>query len=244
MNPVDQPTVLGVVPARGGSKGVPRKNIRLLAGLPLIAYTIRAARACPLISDVVVTTDDEEIRQVALEHGADAPFLRPDHLATDTANAVPTIQHAVQQMEQLHTAPYDYVVMLQPTTPLRTADDLTSALTRLIDSKADGIISIVDVDNWHPMKMKRFEGDRIVDYEKPPIENPPRQSLPPVYIVNGALYATNRDLFMQRNSFQGDRCLGYQMPLYRSVNIDTELDFMAAEYYLQQASTVGQEATT
>jgi CMP-N-acetylneuraminic acid synthetase len=223
---------LGVIPARGGSKGVPRKNIRELAGVPLIAYTIRAALACRLVTDVVVSTDSPEIRQVALDHGAQAPFLRPTDLATDRALAVPTIQHAVREMESLRGAPYDFVVMLQPTTPLRTSDDLTAALSRLFESNADGIISVVDVDNWHPMKMKKFVGERLVNYEEPPVENPPRQILPPVYMVNGALYATRREVLMGRNSFQGDYCLGYVMPPERSVNIDAELDFIAAEYLL------------
>lgn len=229
----EQPVaVLGVIPARGGSKGVPRKNIRLLGGVPLLVHTIRAARACPLVTDTVVTTDDPEIRQIALAYDAQAPFLRPAELATDRALAIPTIQHAVREMETLRGHPYDYVVMLQPTTPFRTADDLSEALTRLVETGADGLISVVDVDNWHPMKMKVFVGGRLVDYERPPVENPPRQSLPPVYMVNGAIYATRRDVFMKQNTFQGDHCLGYVMPSERSVNIDTELDFVLAEYVL------------
>ncbi|MCG8434433.1 MAG: acylneuraminate cytidylyltransferase family protein, partial [Gammaproteobacteria bacterium] len=235
MSNSEKPTVLGVIPARGGSKGVPGKNIRLLSGLPLIVHTIRAAQECNLITDLVLTTDDEEIRQIAVEHGAKAPFLRPDHLATDIANAVPTIQHAVEQMERILGWKFNYIAMLQPTTPLRTAEDLSNALSRLIESDADGIISVVDVDNWHPMKMKRFRGELLMDYEKPPIENPPRQSLPPVYIVNGAIYATKRNVFMELNSFQGERCLGYEMPVERSINIDNEFDFLAAEYYMNRA---------
>ena len=142
-------------------------------------------------------------------------------------------------MEARRSAPYDYVIMLQPTTPFRTALDLSQALTQLIDAQADGIISVVHVDNWHPMKMKRFVGDRMVDYEKPPVENPPRQSLPPVYMVNGAIYATKRDVFMDRGTFQGDRCLGYIMPDERSVNIDTEVDLVVAEYILDKRTGHG-----
>lgn len=230
--------ILAVVPARGGSKGVPRKNIRLLGGEPLITYTLREALACPLITDLVVSTDDPEIQRLALERGAQAPFLRPAALATDTALAIPTIQHAVREMEARGGRPYGYVVMLQPTTPLRTADDITQALSRLIESGADGIISVVDVDNWHPMKMKRFVDGRLVDHEKPPVENPPRQSLPPVYMVNGALYATRRDVFMNQSTFQGAYCLGHVMPPERSVNVDSELDLIAAEYLLRKKSTV------
>lgn len=222
--------ILAVIPARGGSKGVPRKNIRPLAGLPLIAYTIRAALACPLITDVVVSTDDIEIQHIALEYGAQAPFLRPQELATDTALAIPVVQHAVAEMETRLRKVYDYVAMLQPTTPLRTSGDLTEALKRLIESEKDGIISVVDVGNLHPMKMKKFMGDRLVDYEKPPVENPPRQVMPPVYMVNGAIYATRRDVLMKRGTFQGKYCLGYVMPMERSINIDNEIDFFLAEH--------------
>jgi CMP-N-acetylneuraminic acid synthetase len=227
-------SILGVIPARGGSKSVPRKNIRTLAGKPLLVYTIEAALASLLLTDLVVSTDDPEIREVALNCGAQAPFLRPAKLATDTALAIPTIQHAVGEMEIRRGSPYDYVVMLQPTTPLRTSSDIDEALTHLIESDADGIISVVHVDNWHPMKMKKFIGDLLVDYERPPVENPPRQSLSPVYMVNGAIYATKRDVFMNDASFQGKRCLGYIMPVERSVNIDSDVDFIVAEYMLQR----------
>jgi len=226
--------IIGVIPARGGSKGVPGKNIHPLAGRPLIAYTIELGMQCSLITDVVLTTEDEKIREIAIECGAQAPFLRPSELATDTALAVPTVQHAVQEMEKIKEGNYDYVIMLQPTSPLKTTDDLTNALKQLIKSDADSIISVVDVDNWHPMKMKKFKDGALVDYDEPPVEMPPRQSLPSVYIVNGAIYATKRDVLMERNSFKGSKCLGYIMPFERSVNIDTEADFLVAEYYINK----------
>jgi len=229
--------ILGAIPARGGSKSVPKKNIRSLAGKPLIAHTIETALKCSLITDVVVSTDDDKIRKIAIKYGAKAPFLRPKELATDTALAIPTIQHTVGEMEKIRGLKYDYIIMLQPTAPLRTYQDLTEALIKLIKSDADGIISVVDVDNWHPMKMKKFENGLLVDYQKPPVENPPRQILPPVYIVNGAIYATKRDVFMNRGTFQGEKCLGYIMPPERSVNIDTEVDFIVAEYMLQKESS-------
>lgn len=233
MTPQSEFRILAVIPARGGSKGVPGKNLRPLGGRPLVVHTIASALACPLLTDVVVSTDDEAIRQLALAHGAAAPFLRPAELATDTALAIPTIQHAVGEMEALRAAPYDYVVMLQPTAPLRSASDITEALGRLMASEAEGVISVVPVGNWHPMKMKRFVDGLLVDYEHPPVENPPRQLLPPVYIVNGAIYASRRDVLMLRGTFRGERCLGYVMPVERSINIDTEADLHVAEYYLR-----------
>lgn len=225
--------IIGVVPARGGSKGIPRKNIRLLGGKPLIKYTIDAALRCPLVTELVVSTDDREIQRIALECGAKAPFLRPAELATDGALAVPTIQHAVAEMEKRKGLEYDYIIMLQPTTPLRESEDIKEAMERLMKSDADGIISVVDVDNWHPMKMKKFVDGLLVDYQRPPVENPPRQSLPRVYMVNGAIYATKREVFMKRSTFKGEKCLGYIMPPERSVNIDSEPDFIVAEFYLR-----------
>lgn len=229
--------ILGVIPARGGSKGVPDKNIKPILGKPLIAYTIQTGLKSQLVSDLVVTTDSEVIQQIALEYGAECPFLRPDELATDTALAIPTIQHAVKEMEKLKNEKYDYIIMLQPTSPLKRSTDLDGALNRLIEEDADGIISVVNVDNHHPMKMKKFTGEdghsgQLVDYQKPPYENCPRQLLPPIYIVNGAIYATKRDVFMHQNTFQGDFCLGYEMPAERSVNIDTEFDFLLAEHII------------
>jgi CMP-N-acetylneuraminic acid synthetase len=231
--------IFGVIPARGGSKGVPGKNIRPILGKPLIAYTIQTALQSKLLTEVVVTTEDEEIRQIALAYGAQAPFLRPAELATDKALAVPTIQHAVREMESLKGVRCDYVVMLQPTSPLKTSEDIDTALTRLIETGADGIISVVDVDNNHPMKMKKFLGEggkqgQLIDYEKPPFENCPRQLLPPVFIVNGAIYASRRDVLMNENSFQGKYCLGYVMPPERSINIDTPYDFLIAELEIQK----------
>lgn len=225
-------SVLGVIPARGGSKGIQRKNLRALGGKPLLVHTIECALRAGLFSTVVVTTDDEEIRAVALAAGAQAPFLRPAELATDGALAVPTIQHAVREMEHLRGAAYDVVMMLQPTAPLRAPEDIRAAITELAANAGDGIISVVHVGNNHPMKMKRLTDGVLTDYDPPAVENPPRQSLPPVYIVNGAIYATRREVLMSRNSFRGTRCLGYVMPRERSVNIDTEEDFILAEYYL------------
>lgn len=232
--------VLAVIPARGGSKGIPRKNIRPLGGKPLLSYTISVALSCPWITHVVVSTDDLEIQKTAIELGALSPFLRPESLSHDRALAVPTVQHAVIEMEKLLNVRFDYVAMLQPTTPFRSVGDLNAAFDKIISPVEsgrlpDGLISIIPVDNWHPMKMKKFLGEQMVDYEKPPCENPPRQSLPPVFMVNGAVYLTKRDVLIDKGSFQGSYCVGLEMPAERSVNIDSEVDWVVAEYYLGKA---------
>jgi CMP-N-acetylneuraminic acid synthetase len=221
--------VLAVIPARGGSRGVPKKNIRPVKGKPLIIYTIEVAKRCEVITDLVVSTDDPEIRKISTNNGVEVPFIRPADLATDTALAIPTIQHSVRMMEKKKKTVYDIVVMLQPTSPLRSVNDISESLQLLLDSDADGIISVVQVNNFHPMKMKKIIEGFLVNYEKPPVENPPRQLLPPVYIVNGAIYATKRDTLMKNDSFIGKKCLPYIMPEERSVNIDSILDFKLIE---------------
>lgn len=227
--------IIGVIPARGGSKSIPRKNIKILQGKPLVAYTIEEAKKSKYLTHLVVSTEDEEIKNISLKYGAEVPFLRPKELATDDALAIPTVQHTVITIEKIKNIKYNYVIMLQPTTPLRETEDIDKALAMLIEADADGIISVVDVDNWHPMKMKKFdENSYLIDYQTPPVENPPRQILPKVYMVNGAIYATKRDVFMEKNTFKGEKCLGYIMPPERSVNIDTEIDFLIAEYYLRK----------
>lgn len=231
--------ILGVIPARSGSKGVKNKNIRLLSGKPLIAYTIESGLKSKMITDLVVTTDSEEIRRIAMIYGAQCPFLRPMELSHDSALAVPTIQHAVKEMEEIKKTEYDYVVMLQPTSPLKLAEDIDDAIKMLIINNADGIISVVDVGNNHPMKMKKYLSNdgisgELVDYEAPPKENCPRQELPPVFIVNGAIYATKRNVLMKYNSFKGKYCIGFTMPPEKSVNIDNEFDFYLAEYLINK----------
>jgi N-acylneuraminate cytidylyltransferase len=225
---------LGVVPARGGSKGVPRKNIRLLAGKPLIAWTIDAALAAKRLTRVVLSTDDEEIAQVARALGADVPFVRPADLSSDAARAIPVLQHALAACEAAGDAPYDAVVMLQPTTPFRTAADLDGALELLEKSGADSVISVVDVEGHHPARMKYLEGDRLVD---PPFceayENQPRQELRAMYVRNGAIYATRRAV-LASGSLKGHDCRALVMPVERSVNIDTSLDFRYAEWLRQE----------
>ena len=158
--------------------------------------------------------------------------MRPMELSSDSALAIPTIQHAISAYEKIIGYKYDYIIMLQPTAPLRESYDIDNALQMLMDSDADSIISVVDVDNYHPEKMKVIKGDFLFDLKKTNQENPPRQSLSRVYIVNGAIYATKRDVFMTCNTFKGDSCLHYVMPDERSANIDKYVDIAVAEYLL------------
>lgn len=226
--------VLGVIPARGGSKGVPRKNIRKLGDRPLIGHTIAAALASRL-ARTVLSTDDEEIAAVARSLGADVPFMRPAELASDSARAIPVIQHALATLEAAGER-FDAVMMLQPTTPFRRTDDIDGALALLDRTGADSVISVVDTGGHHPARTKFLDGDRLID---PPFceayENQPRQELRPMYLRNGAIYLTRRDIVMTgAGSFKGRDCRAWIMPASRSVNIDNELEFRQAEWLLAE----------
>lgn len=226
--------VLGVIPARGGSKGVPHKNVRLLGDKPLIAWTIDASSVSNRLTRTIVSTDDEEISAVARALGGDVPFLRPSELATDSAAAISVIQHAVESVESEGDDCYEAVVMLQPTTPYRTADDIDAALEILEKTGCDSVISVVDVGGHHPARMKYIEDDRLID---PPFceekENQPRQELRSMFIRNGAIYATRRDVLMA-GSFKGCDCRAWRMKETHSVNIDTLVDFYFAEMLLKE----------
>ncbi|MCC6993604.1 MAG: acylneuraminate cytidylyltransferase family protein [Deltaproteobacteria bacterium] len=226
--------VLGVIPARGGSKGVPRKNIRKLGDRPLIGHTIAAALASRL-ARTVLTTDDEEIAAVGRSLGAEVPFMRPAELASDSARAIPVIQHALATLEAAGDH-FDAVMMLQPTTPFRRTEDIDGALALLEKTGADSVISVVDTGGHHPARMKFLDGDRLID---PPYceayENQPRQELTPMYLRNGAIYLTRRDVIMAgAGSFKGRDCRAWIMPASRSVNIDNELEFRQAEWLLAE----------
>lgn len=223
---------LGIIPARGGSKGVPRKNIRELAGKPLLAWTIEAAKGSRL-DRVILSTDDEEIAAVGRRFGADVPFLRPAEHATDSARAIPMLQHAVKACEDAGDR-YDAVMMLQPTSPMRLSRDVDGALEKLAaDPSADAVISVVPVGEFHPARMKYLEGNLLLD---PPFceayENQPRQELVPMYIRSGSIYLVRRDTLMVKGSLKGRRCLAQVMPKNRSVNIDSPFDFDLASWFM------------
>jgi len=235
---------LGVIPARGGSKSVPRKNIALIHGKPLIAYTIEAAQRSRLLTHFLVSSDDPEIIAVARQYGARVPFIRPAELATDTAPSLPVVQHAVGEMERMHGITYDYIVLLQPTTPLRLPEDIDAALEKLVTTGADSVISVCDVGAYHPARMRQIVDDRLVELPiREPKEMARRQDLPPVYIRNGAIYAVKRDVVMLQNTMSGGDCRPYIMPEERSVNVDSKLDLLLAEIMLRPAETPGGKNT-
>ncbi|MBI2890110.1 MAG: acylneuraminate cytidylyltransferase family protein [Nitrospirae bacterium] len=226
--------ILGVIPARGGSKGIPRKNLVPLAGKPLMAYTIEAAKGSRLLADIVVSTEDEEIAKISRDLGVPVPFLRPTELATDAARSLPVVQHAVREMERRAGAPYEIIVMLQPTSPLRTAADIDAGIQLLMDSGADSVVSVVDVGGYHPYRMKKIvDENRLVNFVDQGIEDMrPRQELPPVYIRSGALYVSKRTVVMDQNTLVGADCRAQIVSPDRAINIDSIEDLYLAEYFI------------
>ncbi len=222
--------ILGIVPARGGSKGVPGKNIKELAGKPLIAYTIEAALNSS-IDELILSTDDIGIAEVAMKFGARVPFTRPEILSNDTAKSIDVAIHGLTKMESIDKCEYDAIMLLQPTAPFRSSDDINSAIEILKNTHdADSVISVVDVQAHHPARMKYLENGVLID---PPFceacENQNRQELKPMYIRNGAIYLTRRKTLLS-NSYKGKKCMAYVMPEIRSSNIDTLHDFDLAEW--------------
>lgn len=228
--------VLAVIPARGGSKGVPRKNVRPVCGKPLIAYTIETALAARgLFHRVVVSTDDAEIAEVARSAGAEVPFLRPTELADDKAPMIPVLQHAVRFIESQDRVRLDWICLLQPTNPLRTVADIEAALART--GSCDSVISVVQVFAVHPILMKRIENDQLLPYCVDEKEGTRRQDYtPPAFMRNGAIYITRRDVLMEKNSIWGDVIRPYVMPQERSVGVDSELDMKLVEMLLVEQS--------
>lgn len=232
---MSKPSVLAVVPARGGSKSIPRKNIRKLAGKPLLAYTAEAGLASRNIDRFILSTDDEEIAEVGRKYGLEVPFLRPAELATDNAPTLPVIQHAVNKLEAIDEYRPDYIVVLQPTSPLRKACHIDSAMEKLIGSDADSIISVTEVPHaCNPYSVMRLNGEYIesfLDFDE--LCNL-RQKKPVFYARNGAaIYAFTRECLLKKNSLYGDKVLPYFMKKEESIDIDDLWDWKLVELIME-----------
>lgn len=231
--------ILGVITARGGSKGIPKKNVKLLGGRPLISYTIAAAKKSKFLSELIVSTDDEEIAKVARQWGGEVPFMRPKELAGDTVPHVPVVKHAIEFMERKSESTYDYVVIFQPTSPFRTVSDIDETIKKALENKADSAVSLVEVDSPNPIKFKKLEGNRVLPYFYEEPERSRRQDLPKVYKRSGAVFVSKRDLVMVHDKLFGDYCVGYVVPKIRSIDIDTDEDWVLAEYKYKKLDAEG-----
>ena len=223
--------MIAIIPARGGSKGLPGKNIRPLLGKPLIAYAIECARNARCIDRVVVSTDDPKIADIARRFGGEVPFLRPAALATDTAQAVDNYIYTVERLARESNSAIDSFVVLLPTTPLRTSDDVDRAVELFLSKNADSVVSYTPES--HPIRWHRYLDDdgSFVNIFDETLAN--RQDLRTSYYPNGAVYVFRVSL-IQRRKYYSDRSYAYVMPNSRSVDIDTIEDFEFAEFLMRR----------
>lgn len=224
--------VVGLVPARGGSKGIPRKNITLLGGKPLLAYTAAAASSSQRLSRCILSTDDSEIAAIGREHGLEVPFMRPPELSTDAAASIDVVIHAIEMLSQsgVHA---DAIVLLQPTAPFRTARDIDNAVQLLERENADSVVSVSEVPSHYssPWQLSIDGNGGLMLASGRPLKEivTRRQLLPKAYYRNGAIYAVRRAIVCEQRSLYGDRCLGYVMPGDGAINIDGPEDLAEAE---------------
>jgi CMP-N,N'-diacetyllegionaminic acid synthase len=222
--------ILGVTLARGGSRGVPHKHIRMLGDKPVLVWTIQEALKCTSLTSYHVSSDDDEILEMAVEHGA---FIipRPAELALDTTPTLPALQHAVRFVEQVD-GEFDYIVEIRATSPFKTAEDIEKCITILKSSGADSVIGVTRLEDHHPARAKWLdENFGIHDFIPEPADGRRQALTPKAYIRNGTIYAFKRDAVMGQEAklFGHKHSVGYVMPAAKSINIDTPLDFLLCE---------------
>ena len=224
-------SIIAIIPARGGSKGVPRKNIKKLGGKPLIAYTIEEALKSKYLDHVFVSTEDPEIAKVSKECGAQV-IDRPATLAKDTSKTVDAILHAVEYLERkgIHS---HIVVLLQPTSPLRNTEDIDAAVKLFLYNECDSVISVCEPDH-SPFWCFRFDGRYLQPLLGQEYKNMRRQDLPKVMMPNGAIYISSPESIARFGGFHSDHMIPYCMPPERSIDIDTALDFTIAEVIINK----------
>jgi CMP-N-acetylneuraminic acid synthetase len=226
--------VLGVIPARGGSKGIRGKNLAVLLGKPLLQYTAEAALAASSLSDTILSTDDEEIAEAGRGYGLEVPFMRPGELAADDTPTLPVLLHAVNFLQQLGRE-YDAVCLLQPTSPLRVPATIDGCVTMLFNSEADAVMTVLPVPHQYNPHWVYFQSDdgslRIATGESQPISR--RQELPPAYHREGSVYVVRRAVLVGEHSLYGKRVLGYPVDPKQSVNIDHPDDLRRADELLR-----------
>lgn len=226
--------VLGIIPARGGSKSIPKKNIRLLAGKPLIAYTIEVAKECKMLDRTIVSTDSVEIAEVAKKYGGYVPFIRPNDLSLDDTPMVPVLQHAVSFIENKNNIHVDVIVLLDPTSPFRRVEDIEACIQKLEHENADSVVAVCEVEHNPYFVMMELNDDRLVPLIKSDKVITRRQDAPDVYRLNAAIYAVKRDVLMNKNKIFTDDTMAVIMPQKLSAHIDHEIDFEFVEFLIEK----------
>ncbi len=231
-------TILAIIPARGGSKGVPRKNIIPINGIPLIGYTAAAIQQSHCLTDHLVSTDDAEIAAVSRAQGLQVPFMRPAHLAEDASPTQPVITHALEWYAATHQKQVEIIVLLQPTTPLRTGADIDNAVQLLQQTQADSVVSVTALPKHaHPDWQFQVADGQLLRLDGANMMQLPtrRQALSTTYTRNGAIYAFWARTLQDHNSIYGPDCRAYIMPEDRSINIDTPADIALLQAHVSQS---------
>ena len=227
---------LAIIPARGGSKGIPNKNIMDICGKPLIAYSIEAGKKSKYIDEIIVSTDSEEIKVIAAKYGAVVPFLRPKQLSNDSAKSIDLVLHAIEFYKNINIG-FDYIVLLQPTSPLRNFAHVDEAIEKLMESNGTSLVSVRETDE-NPVLMRTIENEKlkeVISFEGPNLR---RQDLPRFYIFNGALYINSNDMLITKKRFIDEDTVPYVMNKESSVDIDTMLDAKLVELIIKENMNV------
>jgi len=226
--------IVGVIPARGGSKRLPKKNLRLLNGKPLIAYTIEEAKKSKLLTSFYVSTEDKKISKTAQNYGAQI-ISRPKKLAKDTTQSYLVIQDAVKKIEKNTKKTVDIVVLLQPTSPLRKHFDIDSSIKQFIKNKCDSLVSVTEAC-FPPEFMYKFKNKKLRPILKTKLKSKRTQDMPKTFQINGVVYVTKRNLLMKKNTLLSKNPCPYFMPFERSIDINSIFDFKLAEIMIKEIS--------
>jgi len=226
--------MLAIIPARGGSKGIPKKNVKMLCGKPLIAYTIEAAKSSRNVERIILSTDDPQIAEVAGACDVDIPFMRPKELAQDHSLAIDNYIYTIERLSREYGQKYEEFVILLPTSPLRLAEDIDNAIDLFRSKKADSVISCNEMQCPPVWAMKINSEGLLKTYFDKPIENKNRQEIEEAYRPNGSVFVLTYSLLKNKNTYFSDKTYAYVMPRERSVDIDTEFDFKYAEFLMEQ----------
>ncbi len=227
---------LGIIPARGGSKGLPRKNIRPLLGKPLIVWTIEKALKSKYLDEVIVSTDDEEIAEISKRHGAKIPFIRPKELAQDETPTYDVIEHAINFYRKNLNREFDYIVLLEPTSPLRKDEDIDSAIRKIIKNEKiyTSLVSVGKVHLEHPSLMKKIKGKYLIPYLKRKKQAKRRQELEDVYFPYGVVYISKTQTLLKYRTFYQEKTGFYLIERWQCYEIDDIYDFICVEAILKE----------
>lgn len=224
--------ILAIIPARGGSKGIPNKNIMDICGKPLIAYTIEAGKKSKYIDEIIVSTDSDVIKTVAEQYGAKVPFLRPVRLSNDSAKSIDVVIHVIEFYKNKNIT-FDYIILLQPTSPLRTFKHVDEAIEKLLKGNGTSLVSVCEADE-NPILMRSIKDEKLREVISFEGTNLRRQDLPTFYIFNGALYINSNDMLVHKKKFVDENTMPYIMDKESSADIDTMLDARLVEVVIKE----------